>query len=298
MVAGMRTPLQIALCLALVSCQHSASTGGVGSAGSNADVVRTVNWEGLRRPYRLHRPPGPAGAPRPLVLNLHGLGSDAQQQEALSGIAALADREGFLVAEPEGTGREQSWNAGLCCGQALRRGVDDVGYIGAVLDDVASQESVDPARIFVTGFSNGGFLAHRLACEMSDRIAAIAPVAGVLGVDCAPKRPVSVLQFHGTADPLVPYGGGGPGFPPVSDVMAGWAHRDGCGSTRETTFQAGDVTCEKFQGCPAGVGVELCRVDRGGHTWPSAASEGEIGRTTTGISATERMWQFFQAHPR
>jgi polyhydroxybutyrate depolymerase len=271
-----------------------------GPAPPGRDVIRSVKAGGRPRVYHVHVPPK-AGAKRlPAVINIHGLGSNALEQEGLSRMSAVADREGFYVLSPEGLGVGQSFNAGMCCGEALANKVDDVGYIRALLDDAAKDFAIDPRRVYATGMSNGGFMAHRLGCELSDRIAAIAPVAGVLGLtECRLQRPVSVLQFHGTMDPLVQYGGDGPlaTFPSVESVMAGWASRDGCGPKRELVEQTGDVTCERFAGCPRGVDVELCRVDGGGHTWPGAIPIARYGKTTDSISATEAMWRFFKAHP-
>jgi polyhydroxybutyrate depolymerase len=270
------------------------------SAPLGRDVIRSVTLDGKPRVYHLHVPPRAVAKRLPAVINIHGLGSNALEQEALSRMNALADREGFYVLAPEGLGTGQSFNAGMCCGEALVNKVDDVGYIRAMLDDASKDFALDSRRVFATGMSNGGFMAHRLACELSDRIAAVAPVAGVLGLtECHPKRPVSVLQFHGTMDPLVQYGGGGPlaTFPSVESVIKGWAARDGCGSDREPVEKAGDVTCERFVGCPKGVDVELCRIDGGGHTWPGAIPIPRYGKTTDSISATETMWRFFKAHP-
>jgi polyhydroxybutyrate depolymerase len=159
---------------------------------------------------------------------------------------------------------------------------------------------LDAKRIFATGMSNGAFMAHRLACELSDRIVAIAPVAGVLGMSpCQPSHPVSVLEFHGTADSTVPYGGGGfAQVPGVEAVVDGWASREGCKGQRETVFHVGDVTCEQVTQCPSGVDVEMCRIDGGGHTWPGGSSEPGAGKTTQDVDATDYLWRFFKDHPR
>jgi polyhydroxybutyrate depolymerase len=264
-----------------------------------ADLIRTITVGDGPRVYHLHIPPGRGRRPLPLVINLHGLGSNALEQEHLTGMAAVADREGFCVLSPEGVGAGQSFNAGMCCGEALRRGVDDVAYIRAALVDAAKVVPVDAKRVYATGMSNGGFMAHRLACELSDRIAAVAPVAGLLGLsECHLTHPVSVLQFHGTADSLVQYGGGGLAtFPSVDAVLGAWAERDGCKSKRAEFQKVGDVTCERYADCPRGVDVELCRVEGGGHTWPGGLAVSRLGRTTTAISATETMWRFFREHP-
>ncbi len=238
-------------------------------------------------------------APMPVVLNFHGYTSDATEEEALSDMNAKADVAGFIAVYPNGTGTPQSWNAGACCGQAAQDQVDDVGFVRALLDNLESKLCVDEHRIFATGMSNGGFLSHRLACELSDRIAAFAPVAGVLGVtDCAPQRPVPIMGFHGTADPLVPYGGSPQlGFPPVVDTYAGWAKRDGCSSQTMQTFDNMDAHCATYLGCAQGSEVTLCTVDNGGHSWPGGLPVPALGYTTPNLSATDAMWTFFQKHP-
>jgi polyhydroxybutyrate depolymerase len=289
-----------ALCAAMWSALCGATAPPGPAVRPGKDILRDLTVRGRPRVYHLHVPPGAGRRPLAAVINLHGLGSNASEQDSLSGMKELADKEGFFVLSPEGTGAGQSFNGGTCCGVALSQGIDDVGFVRAMLDDVSRDYRIDPKRIFATGMSNGGFMAHRLACELSDRIAAIAPVAGVLGVAvCKPTRSVSILQFHGTADALVQFGGGGLAlFPPVEAVMQGWAERDGCKKERELVDRVQDVTCERYQGCPSGVDVELCRVDGGGHTWPGGPPVPRLGKTTTAISATERMWQFFKAHPR
>src|SRR5690606_3308049 len=146
-----------------------------------------------------------------LVLNFHGFTSADWQEALLTRMDREVDARGVIVAYPQGVAT--SWNAGACCGTAWADAVDDVGFVRALIEHLEAEYCIDARGVDATGMSNGGFLSHRLACELSDRIAAIAPVAGVLGVDpasCAPSRPVPVWQFHGTEDPLVPYEGGTP----------------------------------------------------------------------------------------
>src|SRR5258706_4293500 len=163
----------------------------------------------------------------PLVLNFHGYTSNSGQEALLSLMNAKSDAAGFIVAYPNGVA--SSWNAGACCGTAAQNMVDDVGFVRQLIDVISAQLCIDPKRVFSTGMSNGGFLSHRLGCELSDRIAAIAPVAGVLGVAaCAPPRHVPVMGFHGTSDTLVPYGGRTSfGFPSVPETHFGWGTRRG-----------------------------------------------------------------------
>lgn len=270
--------------------------GRRGTAGANG--VRTVSMGTVTRSFRVYagRRYDPT-RPAMLVLNFHGFTSNAAQQERYANMPALADARGFVVASPEGL--DASWNAGRCCGLSMARGVDDVAFVRRVIDTVSEEFCIDPHRVFATGMSNGGFLSHRLACELSDRIAAIAPVAGVIGVPrCAPRRAVPVFQFHGTLDPLVPYQGGGlQGFDSVADTMRGWAERNGCAPSPMEFLRRGIVHCERWSGCREGAAVQLCTVDGGGHTWPGALPIPVFGLTTHEISASEMMLDFFERHP-
>lgn len=273
------------------SCAGRRGTPGGGGA-------RTLTVGSLARTYRVYagRRYEPA-RPAMLVLNLHGFTSNGQQQEAYANMPALADARGFVVASPDGL--DASWNAGICCGLSMTRAVDDVAFIRRLIDEVSAEFCVDPARVFATGMSNGAFLSHRLACELSDRVAAIAPVAGVLGLPtCTPPRAVPVFHFHGTLDGLVPYYGGGlQGFSSVADSMRGWAQRDGCGATGAEFLRRGLVHCDRWSGCRDGAEVQLCTVDGGGHTWPGGLPIPAFGLTTTDVSASEMMLDFFERHP-
>lgn len=252
-------------------------------------VMLTLESGGLTREYTVHVPTSYAGTdPVPLVLDFHGYTSDAGQQALLSGMDDKADEEGFVSVHANGYMR--SWNAGDCCGGSMSGGIDDVAFVRALIDDVASRVCIDRRRVYATGMSNGGFLSHRLACQASDVIAAIAPVAGVIGVpdeECAPGRAVPVMHFHGTSDRIVPYEGGGiSGFRSVADTVDSWATRNGCTDTAEVTHMMGDTTCETRDACDAGAEVTLCTIEGFGHWWPGNGSD-------VGIDATDAMWTFF-----
>jgi len=271
---------------------------GKGALAGDLDWKLTAG--GLERAVHVHVPKGYDRAkPTPVVLNFHGLGSNAGEQIILSGMNDKSEKETFIAVHPEGTGVSQSWNAGACCGTAASSAVDDVGFVGKIIDELASKLCVDSHRVFATGMSNGGFISHRLACELSDRIAAVAPVAGVLGVaTCNPTRPMSVFQFHGTLDGLVPYAGNpSMGFPSVLQTLSAWAGRSGCSVTPRETSKKGEVTCVTFDGCKAGAEVNLCTAQGGGHTWPGGLPVPSLGHTTTDIVATDAMWDFFVKHP-
>jgi polyhydroxybutyrate depolymerase len=271
-----------------------------GKEALQGDLDWTLKVGGLDRIAHVHVPKGydPTKAV-PVVLNFHGYTSNGAEENALARMTDKADAATFIAVHPEGTGTSPSWNAGACCGDAAANAVDDVGFVGKVIDELESKLCVDAHRIFATGMSNGGFLSHRLACELSTRIAAVAPVAGLLAIPtCNPTRPMSVFQFHGTLDSLVPYDGSpSMGFPSVLQTMSGWATRSGCSVTPRETSKKGDVTCTTYDGCKGGAEINLCTVTGGGHTWPGGLPVPSLGYTTTNIVATDAMWDFFMKHP-
>jgi polyhydroxybutyrate depolymerase len=262
------------------------------------DVLRTVRVGGVERVFRVHVPRGyDPTRPATVVLNFHGNLSDDAQQDDWSNLSAAADARGILAVHPRG--RDQSWNAGVCCGLAQARGDDDVGFVRALLDDLAGAYCVDPRRVFAAGFSNGAFFAQRLGCELSDRVAAVASVAGLMTLStCAPTRAMSVLQFHGDADLVVPYLGNPLlQFPPARSSAQGWATRGRCGAAAET-LRRGAARCESFVGCADGAEVVLCTLGGAGHTWPGGDVPITGGVTNRDLDATAMMLDFFARHPR
>lgn len=268
-----------------------STTGCTGLAVPEPDSRRTLESSGRTRQFHVHVPPSydPETA-MPLVLNFHGYTMDGDRQQELSKMNAFADETGFIAVHPDGVGN--SWNAGGCCGEASAGDVDDVQFVRDLLDDIAGDLCVDAARIYSTGLSNGGHLSYRLACDLSDRIAGIAPVAGTDStLSCAPARATPIIHFHGTSDLVVPFDGSI--LPAVDDTVAAWAAKNGCGSTTTRVFSNGDSVCEQFDGCPAGAAVTLCTVDGGGHTWPGGTPLFGLGKTTEDLDATATMWEFW-----
>jgi polyhydroxybutyrate depolymerase len=269
--------------------------------------VRTVLVDGRQRGYILHVPPGYApGHPISVVLNFHGGGDTAAKQMVRSQMNATADARLFLVAYPIGTGRPGggTWNAGSCCGLAKAGGVDDVAFTQSVIRDLESRYSIDRRRVFATGISNGAMFAYRLACELSGEVAAVAPVAGSLGVaTCDVRRPVSVLDFHGTSDEYAPFDGGygkilsSGRFRSVRSTVSLFAREDGCRTTPRLAFHHGDATILSYRPCRGGAAVASCVVRGGGHTWPDGLNAPGLGPTSHDISANDAMWRFFSAHP-
>lgn len=277
---------------------------------------RTVTTAEGQRSYTLHLPPQfDRAKPTPVVLAYHGAFTNGTIMAGFCGLNEKADREGFVVAYPNGTGLGKVvlfWNAGLAPARPGEKRADDVAFTRKILDDLDTVMTVDRKRVFAAGMSNGGFMVYRLAAELSDRIAAIAPVGGTMGdADPKPARPVPVIHFHGTADTYVRYGGLPDSRVPsivrvrsVADTVSAWARADGCGEkpTVETVPDKVDdgttVTRKTFGPGKDGAEVVLYTIQNGGHTWPGREVGGQrLGKSTKDINANDLIWEFFQKHP-
>lgn len=279
------------------------------------DYDRSIKVGELNRSYLLHIPPGyRPEKPTPVVLAFHGGGANAENMKVFSGLNKTADREGFIVVYPNGSGRLArmlTFNAGNCCAYAMTNDIDDVGFTRKLLDDLEKVVNVDKKRIYATGMSNGAMMCYRLAAELSDRIAAIAPVSGPVGqASVNPGRAVSVLHFHGTADEFAPLGGGagkglsGTDFYSVDYSLRLWVKANGCQAepvVEKMADRAKDgtaVTRKTFSQGKQGAEVVLIEIQGGGHTWPGQSPRMQsLGKSTKNISANDVMWEFFQKHP-
>lgn len=281
------------------------------------DHVRTLTVDGRMREYLVHVPPGStADKEAPVVLAFHGGLSNARQMAHFCGLSDKANDVGFLAVYPNGTGLTEgvlTWNAGNCCGYAQRQNVDDVAFVRALLDDLARVARVDARRVYATGMSNGGLMAYRLADELSDQIAAIAPVGGPMGTEtCKPARAVSVMHFHGTDDKFAPFDGG-KGERSVSQIhffsvqhsIDNWVRANGC--PRAPVVTPLDVKVDdgtRVIRSVYGPGedeseVILYRIEGAGHTWPGRKPALLfLGKSTLNISANDLMWEFFRKHRR
>ncbi len=311
----MRANVSVVLAGALVAIMACARGQTIATAPSTlrpGDVRRSLHHDGLERSYLLHVPPGYDGMqPVTVVLVLHGGGGRAAGTARLTGFNALADRAGFLAVYPNGTGLLPdmflTWNGGNCCGYAQRNAVDDIGFLRAVLADLRAIAPVDPRRVYATGLSNGAILCYRLACEASDLVAAIGPVAGTQNLArCTPAEPVSVIHFHGTDDTHAPYDGGrgpdsraGVDFSSVAETIGFWVEANHCDPVPRTETFA-DIRHETYLGCAENSAVELYTILGGLHAWPGSAGPAWPGgdEPTRTISATEILWEFFNAHPK
>ena len=265
---------------------------------------------GQKRFYKIHLPANYDKAQKwPVVVVFHGGGGNADAAARMTEMNAKADAEGFIVVYPEGTGpykhRLLTWNTWNCCGQAQKRNVDDIGFIRELLFTLDRKYSINPRRIYVTGFSNGGMLAYRAACELSDIVAAFAPVAGAMNGDCYPQRAIPMIVFHGMEDQHVPYQGGSGEKSlrkridtSVSDSVGFFTYHNNCLSTPNRQ-KRGNVIHDSFVGCQNGGNIEVYSIVDQGHAWPGGQKSRRIGSDmpSSEISATDIIWDFFERHP-
>jgi polyhydroxybutyrate depolymerase len=281
----------VLLLITLVACGSSPATP---VAIPPRDEQRTLVVGDLERTYLLHIPDGLNDQQSvPLVFVFHAYLENGQSMRFTSGLDKISDANGFITVYPEGTGAEgtRAWNASGCCGLAVTNNIDELTFVRAMIADVETLVGIDPKRIYAAGLSNGAMLSYRLACEMSDTFAAVAPVSGVLTyTPCQPSQHVSVLHVHGELDTLISYEGGGSidaNFPPVKEGLATWAQLNAC-SGEEQVEQDGVLTHTTYGGCPPGESVELYLIDGYGHGWLNSPN----------VPISQIIWNFFAAHPK
>lgn len=322
-------PGLLALVLALLG--SPACAGRRGSADAQAGTlapgthVLGVRHGGLSREYRVFVPAARGTPARPVMLAFHGGGGNARQFQETAGLDAVAEREGFLVVYPDGTGvlSLHTWNAGGCCGRAMTRNVDDIGFVRAVIGDLAARLPIDRRRIYATGHSNGAMMSYRVATELGNLIAAVVPVGGAMHLPrFEPIGPVPVLHIHSADDPRALYQGGeGPPFPgtdntvihrPVEDGLAAWRRVNGCAGPPVTgrTLRGGSAgpnagqtaTELRWESCSSGAPVVHWKLTGSGHGWPGQTQrvlrESVIGPATTLLNAAEEGWRFASAFAR
>jgi polyhydroxybutyrate depolymerase len=259
---------------------------------------------GEARRYLLHVPESyDPSKPLPLVISLHGFAQWPAHQSQLTGWTDLADQHRFIVVHPGGLGFPKRWRTEL---QADGAPSPDVIFISDLIDQLERDYNIDSNRIYVNGLSNGGGMSSLLACELSDRIAAMGSVAGAYTFsweDCPSEQPMPTIIFHGTDDPIVPYQGGLAGdsrftLSPVPSWVEGLALHNSCESVPMDLPTSGDVSGIRFENCAEDAEVIFYTIQGGGHSWPGGGYLPEflVGTTTQDIDATGVMWEFFQKH--
>lgn len=266
--------------------------------------IVTLREGQIDRQFRVFRPPLVENRPGLFVV-LHGAGGSGRQVEQTSGFDAQAVRLRWIAVYPDGIA--DGW---VSYADPPLPGVADVSFISHVIDRLMSSDQVDPDRVYVTGLSRGGMFAYRLACELSSRLAAIAPVEGnmadptgsVAAVNCTPSRPVSVLAVHGSADPEIPIEGGRSrayqedvSYAPLKDVIARWRALDECQATGSTSSEGtGSTTAWS---CAKNTTVEQLVIDGGAHFWPGAVGTPPWGAAAS-VNASQIIADFFASHRR
>jgi polyhydroxybutyrate depolymerase len=242
----------------------------------------------------------------PLVISMHGFAGWPARQAESTHWNQLADEEGFIVVYPAGTSFPMRWSSHQLPG-AADVSMKDVVFISDLIDHLEQEYAIDPERIYANGFSNGGGMSFLLSCALSERIAAIGTVSGAFLYDwdaCQPARPVPLIAFHGTADPVVPFAGGRSTyfdlpFPAVSDWVQAYAAHNGCAQSPEALPAGTEVRGAQYSGCAQNADVVFYTVEGGGHTWPGGPDMLKFitGPTCHSIDASRLMWDFFEQHP-
>lgn len=274
---------------------------------------RILDVNGVARSYTVHVPPQyDHDHATPVVLAFHGAATNGPIMALSTGLSEKADEAGFVVVYPNGTGKAGIflvWNSGGFVTRGNQERPDDVVFVAKMLDDLATVVHIDRSRVYATGMSNGGMMCYRLAADLSDRIAAIAPVAGTMAGDSPkPGRPVPVIHFHGTEDRLVPYEGPAEtakhlSFSSVEKSIRTWARVNGCPDRPQktdlpdTADDGTTVTREAYGPGREGAEVILYTIRGGGHTWPGRDWPMQsLGKSTHDIAANDLIWEFFERH--
>jgi len=283
----------ITVLLLLVGCTFSSF--------SQQTINASITHDGIQRDYILYIPELYDGSTAvPLVFNFHGYGSNAAQQMFYGDFRDIADTEGFLLVHPEGTTfiGDQFWNVGF---PGLSSNIDDVGFTEALIDELATLYAIDLDRVYATGMSNGGFMSFLLACQLSEKIAAVASVTGSMTQDtfddCNAQHPTPVLQIHGTDDGVVLYNGNNLSIP-IADVISYWVDFNNCETTPTTTTlpdvdvsDGSTIEHSVYEDGDNGITTEHMKVIGGGHTWPGSVIN--TAGTNQDIDASMEIWLFF-----
>ncbi len=292
------------------------------SSATAGDYDFSLVHDGRKRTYKVHVPPSyNKSIPTPLILAFHGGGGNSAMManDKYYNWISKSDKEGFIIAFPNGTSQLKSekfatWNAGNCCGYARDNDIDDVGFVNAIIEEMESKFYINVKKIYATGFSNGAMLCYRLAIELSDKLKAIAAVAGTENFDNGnPKWPISIIHIHAKDDDASLFNGGaGPRFPthkPVCDftsvpgTISRWVKRNNCNPDPKRVMEKPGVYCDLYFGGDNGTQIILCVTEEGRHSWPGGQApevqkaRGKACDPSNAISATDEIWDFFSSIP-
>ena len=278
--------------------------GFIFSSSAQQTINASITHDGIERDYIIYVPEIYDGSTAvPLVLNFHGFGSSASQQMFYGDFRDIADTEGFILVHPEGTTLigNQFWNVGF---PGLSSTIDDVGFTEALIDELATLYTIDLDRVYATGMSNGGFMSFLLACQLSEKIAAVASVTGSMTQDtfddCNAQLPTPVLQIHGTEDDVVSYNENNLSLP-IPDVISYWVDHNNCETTPTTTTlpdvdvsDGSTIEYSVYEDGDNGITTEHMKVIGGGHTWPGSVLN--TAGTNQDIDASMEIWLFFSRY--
>ena len=270
------------------------------SAFASITLTLHMSFQDTTRSFLVHFPTGFSNSQHvPVVINMHGSGSDGAEEEFYSRMSETSDSNHFMVVYPDGI--DKVWNSGFT--PPYNSDPDDVGFVGKIIDTLYTLYNVDLTRVYATGMSNGGFQSYRLACDLENRIAAIASVAGAItdltALNCVLSRKIPVMEIHGTADPLVPYGGE-TGIKSVEETLNFFLNLDQCSSVNDTVqwpdldpTDSSTVQRIHYASCGSGTEVMFFKITGGGHTWPNAYYPYIYGPTNHDLDASQEIWNFF-----
>lgn len=271
-------------------------------SGHSQFISDTIEFNGYERFYDVYLPPAyQPGNSLPVVIDLHYLGGDARDEDTLTQFNPIADTADFIVCHPWGQGT--NWNAGFA--SPYWTGPGDTLFISQMIDSLVSKYSVNQRRVYVVGMGQGGFMANRIGCELDRKVAAVASVGGAMADSaqfyCNSNRPVSVMLINGTADSVINYYSGSPGFwQPIDSLVQFWVQRNGCtpipssGSLPDLVNEGSTIETETWT-CPDSTELLLYRVVNGGFAWPGATdSLPNSGIINQDINAASEVWNFFK----
>jgi polyhydroxybutyrate depolymerase len=312
MVAALATSLSL-ICLTPGASVAGAATTSLGCASPRSSATLSVTVKGFARTVIVHLPRGSSDStPLALVLNLHGSGATALDQELFSGMNRTSNDDDFIVAYPQGLiadGSGYDWNVPkepLIGGRAVPKGsANDITFLATLVEVLESKYCIDTNEVYATGFSGGAREVSQLACDESSVFAAVAPISGLRRpTPCPTTRAVPLISFHGSDDPVDPFSGNGQAYWTYSVPTAAkdWGAQDGCSQKPVTSQPLPGVTLTSYSRCRSGSAVELYEVKGEGHEWPGGPDvppdlTSELGPQSNAIDANAVMWSFFQAHP-